>query len=1334
MTSRTRRYLAIAAGWLLGFVILLPLALVLVFRSGWFHDKVRDRIVAEVEKASGGRAEIGAFQFDWRKLEARVAPFTLHGKEKPGEPVFLQTAGIQIGLKIVSAMKRDIDIESLIVDRPQVHVLFYSDGSTNVPGPRVKRRDVNFVEQILKIAAHHFELRNGVAEVRDDRIPLDIRGDDLLAVFDYDFTGPRYRGHVSSRQLHWESRYVRPVAFDFDSDLVLEKDQLQIAKASFVTGRSHVNAQGSFHNWKDPQVDVTFDSDVLMGELAKIVNVPLQPEGTATAHGRAVLSWSKGFQYSIDGHVVARGLEYKDKYVHVAGIGARGDFRLSPDGVVMPRLSAAALGGTFEGRVELKDKFEKVEVEGRTQNIAIDQLTRATAQPKLAWSGVASGPVKVDGRIGPGRPHDFTAVATMNVEQAPGPHPIQGNAGLAYDQRAGALRLTNVDLSTQASRITVSGTLGQTLQASVKTKNLDDLLPGLAMLSPDAPKQLPIAVTGGEASANVTVTGALASPVISGNVRLGPFKAHEQSFDSLASDVTLSANELTARNVEISQGELRITGTGRIELRTWKAVDGSAVSAAINLRGGDVEKLLAEAGQKLPVTGTLIVTADVSGTYASPLAALKLTVEHPSAYGETFDQLRADARVTNTAVQVSSADLQIGRGHVRFTGSYNRTGADWAVGAVRFDVAGDGITLDQFQHVREYKTGLSAMVALRASGTAHTRKATVDLDSLDSQLTLGGMTRRGAPIGNISAIAKTRGDTLDAQISGAIRGSSIGASGQWKLEGDYPGRFEVQFTPITFANLHQMLAQGPVENELPFMGQLEGRATVTGPLKKPDALQAVIVFPHIEMKSDPAHPMRAGTNGQDLVLRNTEPVQMTATLKAINIQSAKFSATNTSLEASGRVTFDAQSPWNAALKGNVNLGIVRLFNSDISAQGNALVDTTIRGALNDPQVNGRLELKGASLYLADIPQGVDNANGVITFDRNRANIEKLTAEVGGGRAAFQGFVGFGGGVLLYRVQGNADQVRLRHPDGASVTLNAALNLTGTSQNGLVSGTVTVMRAAFEPRSDLGSLLAQSAKPLPAPAAPSEFLRGLNFDVRIESGPSLTVQTTLTRDLEAEAEMRLRGNAARPLLTGDISVNQGEVQFFGNKYSINRGEIRFINPTKIEPIFDIDLETKARGITVNISFSGTLNKLNLTYRSDPPLQSNDIIALLAVGRDPTNSAVANAQTRTNLLDTSGSTLGQAVAAPVSSRLQRFFGVSRLKIDPQLTGVENIPQARLTLEQQVSRDITLTYITNLTRTQEQIVRIQWDINRQWSAIAVREENGVFGIDFQYRKRFR
>lgn len=101
---------------------------------------------------------------------------------------------------------------------------------------------------------------------------------------------------------------------------------------------------------------------------------------------------------------------------------------------------------------------------------------------------------------------------------------------------------------------------------------------------------------------------------------------------------------------------------------------------------------------------------------------------------------------------------------------------------------------------------------------------------------------------------------------------------------------------------------------------------------------------------------------------------------------------------------------------------------------------------------------------------------------------------------------------------------------------------------------------------------------------------------------------------------------------------------------------------------------------------------------------------------------------------GSLLSQALSAQLSSKAQRFFGASHVKIDPTMTGIDNTPQARLTFEQQVSKDVTMTYITNLNYTAEEIIRVQWDLNRNWSAIAVRDANGLFGIDIQYRKRFK
>ena len=117
-----------------------------------------------------------------------------------------------------------------------------------------------------------------------------------------------------------------------------------------------------------------------------------------------------------------------------------------------------------------------------------------------------------------------------------------------------------------------------------------------------------------------------------------------------------------------------------------------------------------------------------------------------------------------------------------------------------------------------------------------------------------------------------------------------------------------------------------------------------------------------------------------------------------------------------------------------------------------------------------------------------------------------------------------------------------------------------------------------------------------------------------------------------------------------------------------------------------------------------------------------------------SSGASVQSPTFLQGASSALLGQAVASPITGRLQRFFGVSRVRIDPQLTGLENAAQARLTIEQQVSRDITVTYIANLNRTQQQVVSVEWDFSREFSALAMRDENGIFGIDFYYRKRFK
>jgi translocation and assembly module TamB len=307
----------------------------------------------------------------------------------------------------------------------------------------------------------------------------------------------------------------------------------------------------------------------------------------------------------------------------------------------------------------------------------------------------------------------------------------------------------------------------------------------------------------------------------------------------------------------------------------------------------------------------------------------------------------------------------------------------------------------------------------------------------------------------------------------------------------------------------------------------------------------------------------------------------------------------------------------------------------------------------------------------------------------------------------------------------------------STVADASLNLTGTAARSMLSGSVTVRRMGFNPQSDLSSALSGSAEPVRTPSASTGLLGGMNFDIQIDTAPDIQVTSSLTQDVGVEANLHLRGTVTNPALLGRVNVTQGQVLFFGTKYTISQGSISFYNPVRVEPILNIDLETKARGIDVTLNVSGPLNKLNLTPRSDPPLQFNEIVALLATGEAPTSDTAQLSQygpTQPWQQAGASALLGQAIASPVTGRLQRFFGVSRLRIDPTLPGVEYNPQARITLEQQVTPDITFTYITVVTSSNPQVVSVEWDFSRQWSAVAVREENGLLGLDFFVKRRFK
>jgi translocation and assembly module TamB len=806
----------------------------------------------------------------------------------------------------------------------------------------------------------------------------------------------------------------------------------------------------------------------------------------------------------------------------------------------------------------------------------------------------------------------------------------------------------------------------------------------------------------------------------------------------------VAENQVQASGFVLSRGATEATGNAALVARQG-SFDDADVIGQVNVSNANLEQFLKEAGSSVTAKGAASASMRITGSLKAPLADVTLDVSKPEAFGEAMDRLRATLKISRNSLDVSAGQAEDGPARLSFSGAYRPSRPDWKDGSVQLQLAARDLTPSHIHAFANLQTGLDGRVTADIRGQGNLEDGVFTLGSATGSVTAQSVTLNGQPAGEFNVTAETRGQEISVAAKGRLDTSTFDGQGSWRLVGDQTGSAAIRFSRMTIDDVHRLaMLSGAAPHEagqdLPLEGFVDGvRATVSLALGHPRDFQASVTVDMVQFNPKPGQALGLGVQPQDIVLKNTEPVVISVNAKEARIQSARLTGRDTNIEMTGSIPFAAAGGADLAVRGTVSLSALQLLNPDLLAKGNATVEATLRGSLSNPSLNGRMDLRGASLYMKDVITGVDNVTGSVLFNRNRATIDKMTAEVNGGTISMGGFVQFGS-PLVYRLQAGAQQVRLRLPVDLSTTFNANLELTGTSDASTLSGTLTLNRASFNPHSDLGELLASASTPQPE-ASPNDYLRGMRFDVHVVTSASAELRTSLTGDVQGAVDLQIRGTAARPILLGSIEVDQGQVQLFGNQYTIDRGDVRFSNPVKIEPVLDVALETKVSGVTVNVSLTGPVDKLKANYSSDPPLESSKIIALLAVGRDPSQTAnAAAAQTAdnsANFVGAGGGLLSEALSEQLSSKLQRFFGASRVKVDPSdpnMIGIINTPQARLTFEQQVSKDVTMTYITNLNYTAEQIVRVQWDLSPKWSAIAVRDANGLFGIDFQYRKRFK
>jgi translocation and assembly module TamB len=410
--------------------------------------------------------------------------------------------------------------------------------------------------------------------------------------------------------------------------------------------------------------------------------------------------------------------------------------------------------------------------------------------------------------------------------------------------------------------------------------------------------------------------------------------------------------------------------------------------------------------------------------------------------------------------------------------------------------------------------------------------------------------------------------------------------------------------------------------------------------------------------------------------------------------------------------------------------LLHTFDPDVLATGKVEFTMAAGGYVSNPELTGRIQFDKVNVAMEGVPNGLSNMNGTLVFNGDRLQVENLTATTGGGTLKIGGSIQYKNGIYAdLTATGDAVRVRLY---GLSATANANLKLQGGPGSSLLSGTILMTRFGIGQDVDFAAF--GSPGGVSAPPNPESPANKIRLDVRVTSAPQLDFQNSYAK-LAGTVDLTIRGTAADPSVLGRIQINDGSATFAGTKYQLQRGEIYFTNPVRIDPIIDLDATAQVENYDITVGLHGTATNLKPTYRSEPPLSESDVFALLALGRTQEEAQLyQERQAQEGTDPTTSALLGGALNATVSNRVEKLFGVGSVKIDPAFVGTLGNSSARITVQQQLSRQITATFATNVNTSAQQLIQVQYDLNHDNSIVVTRDESGVFSIVYKLRKRYQ
>lgn len=276
-------------GWtavgILSLVLLVVIAAVIALHSAKVHNYVLSTAEQKVSAALNARVQVRDFTLNLHNLTVALNGVTIQTRPGDSEPL-LTADRLYADLNVVSLLRRQWYVKDIEVQHPVVHIYVDKAGNNNLPKPQSSGSKSN--TNLFQLGIRHALLADGEVYYNDQKQLLNADLRELTFKSTYaNKEGGRYSGELSYRNGHIQYGNYAPLPHDFDAKFDATPARFQLSPAVLSVGDSRVDLSATVTNYTAPDLDVSYNARLDVGELRAVLNNVSLPIGIVRLVGTA---------------------------------------------------------------------------------------------------------------------------------------------------------------------------------------------------------------------------------------------------------------------------------------------------------------------------------------------------------------------------------------------------------------------------------------------------------------------------------------------------------------------------------------------------------------------------------------------------------------------------------------------------------------------------------------------------------------------------------------------------------------------------------------------------------------------------------------------------------------------------------------------------------------------------------------------------------------------------------------------------------------------------------------------------------------------------------------